>query len=368
MDSNQLFHTLALMRTEGIGDISAKKLLAHFGSAEQMFSATKKDFKGISRFNKSLAENILNKSTFKRAEQEVLFVEREQLKTHFYQGDDYPEKLRHCADAPILLFSSGDFDMKNPKVLSIVGTRKSTSYGVSFCKELLRDLASLNPLIVSGFAFGTDISAHLAALDNKLQTVGVLAHGFDRIYPAEHKKHIAKMNQSGGFLTEFWSESTPVKENFVRRNRIVAGISEATIVIESASKGGSLITANLANDYSREVFAVPGKVTDFYSQGCNDLIRTQRANLITSAQDVLYLLNWDLSIKKEKVIQKELFLDLDPEQKKIYDHLQTHGKDLLDMIARSCEMPVYKVASVLFDLELKGLIRPLQGKMFEVIS
>lgn len=368
MDSNQLFHTLALMRIEGIGDISAKKLLAHFGSAEEIFSASKKDFKGISRFNKSLAENILNKSTFKRAEQEVLFVEREQLKTYCFLEDDYPEKLKHCPDAPIVLFSSGDFDINNRKVLSIVGTRKSTHYGEAFCKELLNDLASLNPIIVSGFAFGTDISAHLAALDNGLQTVGVLAHGMDRIYPSEHKKYIAKMNQSGGFLTEFWTESAPVRENFIRRNRIVAGISEATIVIESASKGGSLITANLANDYSREVFAVPGKVTDYYSQGCNDLIRTQRASLITSAQDILYMLNWDVKLKKQKVIQKELFVNLDAEQKKIYEHLQTHGKDMLDMIARSCEMPVFKVASVLFDLELKGLIRPLQGKMFEIIS
>ncbi len=367
MDSNQLFHTLALMRTEGIGDVSAKKLLAHFGSAEQIFSATKKDFKGISRFNKSLVENILNKSTFKRAEQELSFIEKEQLNIYYLFEDNYPERLKHCPDAPVILFSSGDFDMQNRKVLSIVGTRKSTHYGEAFCKELLSDLASLNPIIVSGFASGTDISAHLAALDNGLQTIGVLAHGFDRIYPAEHKKHIAKMNKCGGFMTEFWSESTPVRENFIRRNRIVAGISEATIVIESASKGGSLITANLANDYSREVFAVPGKVTDYYSQGCNDLIRTQRANLITSAQDILYMLNWDVKLKKEKVIQRELFLDLDADQKKVYEHLQAHGKDLLDMIARSCEMPVFRVASVLFDLELKGLIRPLQGKMFEII-
>lgn len=367
MDSNQLFHTLALMRTEGIGDIFAKKLLAHFGSAEEVFAASKKDFKGISRFNKSLAENILNKSTFKRAEQEILFIEKEQLKTYCFLEDNYPEKLKHCPDAPILLFASGDFELNNRKVLSIVGTRKSTHYGETFCKELLGDLASLNPIIVSGFAAGTDISAHLAALDNGLQTVGVLAHGMDRIYPAQHKRYIARMNQNGGFLTEFWSESTPVKENFIRRNRIVAGLSEATIVIESASKGGSLITANLANDYSREVFAVPGKVTDYYSQGCNDLIRTQRANLITSAQDILYMLNWDVKLKKEKVIQRELFLDLDADQKKVYEHLQAQGKDLLDMIARSCEMPVFRVASVLFDLELKGLIRPLPGKMFEII-
>src|SRR5690606_36880452 len=172
-----------------------------------------------------------------------------------------------------------------------------------------------------------------------LQTIGVLAHGFDRVYPSSHKKYVRQIEENGGFLTEFWSGTVPEKENFVKRNRIVAGISDATIVIESASRGGSLITANLANDYSREVFAVPGKTTDKYSEGCNHLIKTQRANLLTSVDDILYMLNWDSKPKKEQ----------------------------LDIIAKNCEIPVYKTASVLFDLEMKGITRPLPGKMFEVV-
>ncbi len=362
---NELFYLLALMRTEGIGDISAKKLLSHFGSAQHIFSVSAKEL-ADSKINKSVISHVLKKSSFDKAEKEVLFLEKEHIKTYFYQDENYPEKLKHCPDAPVLLFSSGNTEINNRKVLSIVGTRQITGYGSSFCKKLIEDLADINPIIISGFALGADICAHLSALENNLQTVGVLAHGLNRIYPPSHKKYVRSMEENGGFLTEFWSDSIPDKENFVRRNRIVAGISDATIVIESAAKGGSLITANLANDYSREVFAVPGKTTDIYSQGCNHLIKTQRANLLTSAQDILYMLNWDIKPKKAKTIQKELFISLDENQQKIYDYLLKNQKEQLDMIAKECNIPVFKAASVLFDMELKGIIRPLPGKMFEL--
>lgn len=362
---NELFYLLALMRTEGVGDISAKKMLSYFGSAQNIFSASAADL-AASKINKKALSYILKKSSFDKAEKEVLFIEKEQIRTYYYQEESYPEKLKHCPDAPVLLFSSGDTDIKNKKILSIVGTRKITGYGSSFCKKLIEDLAVFDPVIISGFALGVDICAHLAAFDNNLKTVGVLAHGLNRIYPPSHKKYVNKIEQNGGFLTEFWSDSIPDKENFVRRNRIVAGISDATIVIESAIKGGSLITANLANDYSREVFAVPGKTTDIYSQGCNHLIKTQRANLLTSAQDLIYMLNWDIVPNKPKVTQKELFVSLDENQQKIYDYLLKNQKEQLDTIAKECNIPVFKVASILFDMELKGIIRPLPGKMFEL--
>lgn len=363
---SELFYLLALIRTEGVGDISARKLLNHFGSAQNIFTASAKEL-AIAKINKTSAGHILSKSSFDKAEKEVLFIEKEKIKTCFYQDEDYPEKLKHCADAPVLLFSSGDTNVNNRKVLSIVGTRQITNYGSSFCKKLIEDLAGINPVIVSGFALGVDICAHLSALENNLQTVGVLAHGLNSTYPPSHKKHVKKMEENGGFITEFWSDSIPDKENFVRRNRIVAGISDATIVIESAAKGGSLITAHLANDYSREVFAVPGKTTDKYSQGCNNLIKTQRANLLTSADDLLYMLNWDLKTKKTKTIQKELFISLNENEQKIYDYLLKNQKELLDIIAKECNIPVFKTTSALFDLELKGIIRPLPGKMFELI-
>jgi DNA processing protein len=285
----------------------------------------------------------------------------------YYQDEKYPNRLKHCIDSPVLLFTSGTIDLNNRKIISIVGTREITSYGTEFCKKLIEDLAPLNPVIVSGFAYGVDIVAHKAAMENELQTIGVVAHGLNQVYPKVHKKYIAKMEENGGFLTEFWSTSNPEKENFVKRNRIVAGISEATIVIESAEKGGSLITANLANDYNRDVFAVPGRTSDKFSQGCNNLIKTQRANLLTSAADLIYILNWKLEQKEQKNIQKQLFVTLENEEQKIYDYLLKNGKQLLDVIALDCDFPVFRISSILLNMELKGLVRPLPGKLFEAV-
>lgn len=366
MDFNELFYALALTRTEGVGDVFARKLLEHFGSSEKVFLASGRDLAEISRLSKTTVKAILNKSSFNRVEKELSFIEKQNVQTYYFLNDNYPDKLKHCVDAPILLFGKGNFDLNNRRVLSVVGTRKITSYGVAFCKEIIEGLVDINPVIISGFALGTDICAHLSAMENGLQTIGVLAHGFDRVYPSSHQKYVSRLERNGGFLTEFWSGSIPEKENFVRRNRIVAGISDATIVIESASKGGSLITANLANDYAREVFAVPGKITDKYSEGCNNLIKTQRANLLTSVNDILYMLNWDLNPKKKKIVQKQLFLDLTPEEQKIYDYLCRNGKDLLDLIAKGSGIPVYRTASVLFDLEMKGVVNSLPGKLFEL--
>jgi DNA processing protein len=285
----------------------------------------------------------------------------------YYQSEQYPDRLKHCIDGPVLLFAAGHFDFQNRKLISIVGTRQVTSYGIEFTKKLVEDLAVFNPVIVSGFAYGVDIIAHQAAMDHHLQTVGVLAHGLNQFYPKAHKKYVTGMEQNGGFLTEFWSTSNPDKENFVRRNRIVAGMSEATIVIESAEKGGSIITANIANDYSRDVFAVPGRATDKYSQGCNDLIKTQRANLLTSAADLVYCLNWELDSVETKPIQKQLFVVLDEEEQRIYDYLQKNGKQLLDVVALECGFPIFKISSLLLNMELKGVIRPLPGKLFEAV-
>jgi len=238
---------------------------------------------------------------------------------------------------------------------------------MEFTKKLIEEISPLNPIIVSGFAYGVDIYAHQMAMEFGLQTIGVLAHGLNQIYPKVHKKYMAKIEQNGGFLTEFWSTSNPDKENFIKRNRIVAGISEATIVIESAERGGSLVTANLANDYNRDVFAVPGRTTDKYSQGCNNLIKTQRANLLTSAADLVYILNWELQRESQKAVQKQLFVTLTDEEQIIYDYLQKTGKEMMDIIALECDFPIYRISSILLNMELKGVIRPLPGKMFEVV-
>lgn len=303
---------------------------------------------------------------FDKAHKELEFIQNNHINVSFFQEENYPERLKHCVDAPVLLFTSGNIDLKNRKIISIVGTRQITSYGTDFCKKLIEDLTPLDPVIVSGFAYGVDIVAHQLAIENNLQTIGVLAHGLNQIYPKNHKKYMATMEQNGGFMTEFWSSSSPDKENFVKRNRIVAGIAEATIVIESAERGGSLITANMANDYNRDVFAVPGRTTDKYSTGCNNLIKTQKANVLTSAADLVYMLNWDIK-KEPKAVQKQLFVSLDNDEQKIYDYLLKTGKELMDIIALDCEFPIYRVSSILLNMELKGVIRPLPGKLFEAI-
>jgi len=367
METSNLYYLLALQKVEGVGDIVAKKLISHCGSAEKVFSSTKSEIVSIDGIGEVLYRKLKEKSIFELAENEIKFIEKEQINYATFLDSNYPEKLKHCIDGPLILFSSGNIDFSNRKIISIVGTRQVTSSGLSFCKNLIEELAPLNPIIVSGFAYGVDIIAHQAALDNNLQTIGVLAHGLNQIYPNAHKKYVSKIEQNGGFLTEFWSSSNPDKENFVKRNRIVAGISEATIVIESAEKGGSLITANLAIDYNRDVFAVPGRVTDKYSVGCNNLIKTQKAHMLTSAADLLYILNWNISKLASKAVQKQLFVTLDQEEQNIYNYLLQHKKQTLDVIAIECNMPVYKMSSTLLNMELKGVIRPLPGKLFEAI-
>ena len=366
MNDQELFYLLALQAVDGVGDIIAKKLLMHFGSAEAVFKAKTTQLAAIEGIGTILLKNLKDQSVFAKAERELQFIASRQLTVTSYQDTKYPERLKHCFDSPLVLFSSGNIDLQNQKTISIVGTRQITSYGLEFCRKFMEELASMNPVIVSGFAYGVDIAVHQLAMENNLQTIGVVAHGLNQIYPKSHKKYVAKMEENGGFMTEFWSSSNPDKENFVRRNRIVAGMTEATIVIESAERGGSLITANLANDYNRDVFAVPGRVSDKYSQGCNTLIKTQKANVLTSASDLIYMLNWDIE-KEVKSIQKQLFVALDDDEQKIYDYLLQSGKELLDVIALRCDFPIYKISGILLNMELKGVIRPLPGKLFEAI-
>lgn len=364
----ELLHALALLKVDGIGDVVAKKLINHCGSAQDVFLSKKKALLAIDGVGEILYKKLQDKKVFQLAENEIRFIEKENIFYSYYLNKTYPERLKHCIDSPVILFQTGNFDFQNRKMISIVGTRQITPYGTEFTKKLIADLAPLNPIIVSGFAYGVDIVAHQVAMENNLQTIGVLAHGLNQIYPKMHKKYMAKMEENGGFMTEFWSTSNPERENFIKRNRIVAGMCEATIVIESAEKGGSLITANIANDYNRDVFAVPGRISDKYSQGCNNLIKTQRAHLLNSAADLIYILNWDLDEQKTaKPIQKQLFVSLTEEEQKIYDYLQPKESELMDIIALDCDFPIFKISSLLLNMELKGVIRPLPGKLFEAV-
>ena len=367
MTQSELYHTLALMQVEGVGDVIAKKLIQHCGNAAEVFASKKSQLQKIDGIGSVVIKNLQDTSVFKKAEAELQFIAQENISTTYFLDENYPERLKNCYDSPVLLFQAGNIDLQNQRIISIVGTRQITTYGMEFTKKLIEEISLLNPIIVSGFAYGVDIYAHQIAMDCGLQTIGVLAHGLNQIYPKTHKKYMTKMEQNGGFLTEFWSTSNPDKENFIKRNRIVAGISEATIVIESAERGGSLVTANLANDYNRDVFAVPGRTTDKYSQGCNNLIKTQRANLLTSAADLVYILNWELQRESQKVVQKQLFVTLTDEEQIIYDYLQKTGKEMMDIIALECDFPIYRISSILLNMELKGVVRSLPGKMFEAV-
>ena len=367
MTEHNLLYVLALQNVARIGDITAKKLINNCGSAEAIFKEKKSNLLKIDGIGTTTISDVFSTYHFEEAEKELKFIKDNDIKCLYFMDENYPEKLKHCIDGPILLFQSGEINLKKQRIISVVGTRKITTYGTAFCEQLVEQLAPFNPVIVSGFAYGTDITAQKAALKHNLQTVGCLAHGLNQIYPKVHKKYVADIEKHGGFLTEFWSTSNPDRENFLKRNRIIAGLSEATIVIESAEKGGSLVTADIANSYNRDVFAVPGRTTDSQSVGCNNLIKYQKAQMLTNPMDIPYILNWQLEDDKKPAIQKQLFVELEVDEKAIYNYLKDNSKQQLDTIALECEMPIFKVASLLLNMELKGVIRPLPGKLFEVI-
>jgi len=367
MLEEELLYVLALQRVKGIGDINAKKLISHCGSAKNVLKEKPYNLEKINGIGYSTIQYLFDPENIKAAEKELGYIQKNNIEVLYFSEENYPEKLKHCIDAPILLFKEGNFSLKNKPIISIVGTRNMTSYGRDFCEKLISDLKEYHPIIVSGFAYGVDICAHKTAMKNDLQTVGVLAHGFEEIYPKSHKKYVAEMHKNGGFLTDFWHNDEIIRENFLKRNRIVAGISEATIIIESADKGGSLVTADIANSYSRDVFAVPGRSTDNFSKGCNDLIKRNKAAILTSANDLVEMLNWNLDKKSPKAIQKQLFVELNEFEQIIYDFLIEHGKELLDVIAINCNIPIHKTTTILFNLEMKGVVKPLPGKLYEAI-
>ncbi|MAP55954.1 DNA-processing protein DprA [Altibacter sp.] len=367
LSENELRYTLALQRIPNLGDASAKKLIHVIGSAEGIFKEKKQHLLKIEGIGAHKLKELREAEFLDQAEEELRFLKTHGVSFSYFQDANYPTRLKHCLDGPILFFHKGNIDLQKKRIVSIVGTRNITTYGRSFCAQLIEELAPLQPVIVSGFAYGVDITAHKRAMDCGLQTIACLAHGFEQIYPKTHKKYIPKVEENGGFITEFWSSDAFDRTNFLKRNRIIAGISEATVVIESAEKGGSLVTADIANSYSREVFAVPGRTTDLQSQGCNNLIKSQQAHLLTQAGDLIYMLGWALETPVVKPQQTQLFLDLTDEENQVYQLLKKKEKEVLDLIALECKLPTHKVATLLLQLELKGVVRPLPGKIFEVI-
>ena len=370
MINEDLKYKIALSLIPKIGHITAKKLVSYVGSFEGIFRENKNSFLKIPGIGPKLADQIINSNVLPKAEEEIEFIEKNNIKVIFYLDKKYPERLKSCDDAPILIYTLGDIDLNVRKVISIVGTRKATVDGIAFCEKLVKDLKERehNPIIVSGLAYGIDAAAHVAALKNGLSTVAVLGHGLDIIYPASHKKMARDIINQGMLMTDFPSKSIRDKNNFIKRNRIIAGLSDATIVIESGEKGGALITADIANSYNRDVFAVPGRITDTYSRGCNNLIKTNKAAMLTSVDDLEYLLGWESVEKERGTIQKDLFVNLNDEEKKILEIFKEESELPIDRICIKCNMPTSKVSPLLLNLEFSGLIRALPGKMYKLIS
>jgi DNA processing protein len=364
----QLKLQIALTLLPGVGSVLAKNLVSYCGSLENIFNRKKHQLEKIPGIGPDRAEAISSHAVFKRAEEEVLFIRKHKIKSFFYLDTDYPDRLKNCDDAPVLLFLKGEADLNTQRMVAIVGTRNSTSYGKQVTEIFIEGFAKYNATIVSGLAYGIDIIAHKEALKNNLPTLGVLAHGLDRIYPSMHKPVAEKMIKHGGVITEFISKTNPDRENFPSRNRIVAGMTDATIVIESAAKGGALITADIANSYNRDVFAVPGKIGEEFSAGCHELIRLNKAMLIESADQVAEMLNWnDGSEKKKENKQLKFFHELKSEEKVLVNLLQQNGKLDIDNITIHAQMPMSKVSSTLLNLEFAGVLRSLPGKVYELV-
>lgn len=370
MDRKELLSLIALQHIPRVGSITAKRLVEAAGSAALLFEHRTELASMIPQIQPSLIKALDCPSAHQRAEQELEFIDRHHITCIGYHDEEYPSRLRECDDAPILLFYRGNASLNPRRVISIVGTRKCTEYGRDLCEGFVRDLAAQCPdvLIVSGLAYGIDVCAHRAAIKHGLPTVGVLAHGLDRIYPSVHRNTAAQMTSCGGLLTEYVSHTEPERTNFLQRNRIVAGISDATVIVESADKGGALVTATIANSYNRGCYAFPGRVNDTCSSGCHRLIRNNQAALITSAEDFIEYMLWDVSRSGDvTAAQCSLFPEFNEEESRILQFLEQHPDGLpINTLAAAMGLPVHRLSATLFELELRGVVRPLVGSAYKL--
>lgn len=370
MEEEELKHRLALHLLPGIGPVSARALLSYCGSIENIFRKKKAQLEKIPGIGSERAGLVQKKDLFEKAEEEIRFMKKNGIKSLFYLDKDYPNRLKNCDDAPLMLFYKGNADLNSSRMIAIVGTRFITPYGKDMTEKLIDELTKYKVVIVSGLAYGVDVQAHKSALHNNIPTIGVVAHGLDRLYPSENKATAEKMMLNGAIISEYPSRTNPDRENFPARNRIVAGMCDAIVVIESAEKGGALITAELANDYNRDVFAMPGRITDHFSKGCHQLIRKNKAMLFESAEHISEIMSWDdnkQSTKQKTQNQLDLFTSLNDDEKKLVEILRSGGQVGIDAIASHAGIPVSKVSAMLLNLEFAGLLRSLPGKVYELV-
>lgn len=362
---DERIYQIALSLLNGVGLKTAKQLVEAVGSVEGVFKEKESNFRHFNNVRFDATKGLMREESLIRAEEELSFIERNNIQLYYYQDPNYPAKLKHCNDSPIVLFTAGKVNF-NQRNISIVGTRNATIYGKKMADQLVEALQPYNVQIISGLARGIDKTAHEAALEYGLPTIGVLGHGLDTMYPAAHRYLAKQMLENGGVITEFISGTIGEPSNFPRRNRIVAGLSEATVVVESSETGGSMITANLANDYNREVFAFPGYAGKEYSSGCNNLIKRSKAHLITSADDLVQVLGWEQK-EDEVSVSQEMLQDLNEHEAKLVSMFVELGDSDIDSISTATQMEASNISVHLFNLELKGLIKTLPGKRYSLI-
>ena len=363
-----LLHQVGLTFIKNIGPALAKSLVSHLGDAEEVFKATGSKLLRVPGIGEKTIAQMDRNAALKRAEEELKFIDKNKIDIVFYTDSTYPKRLKSCNDSPVLLYAKGNANLNTQHIVSIVGTRNATDYGKQLCKQLIEELQLYNILIVSGLALGIDVTAHKECVKLNMPTVGVLGHGLDRMYPSQNRSTAEKMLENGGLLSEYPSGTIPDRENFPQRNRIVAGIADATIVIEAGIKGGALITAEIANSYNRDVFAFPGRVGDDYSEGCNFLIRNNKAALLTCAADLAYSLGWEKGDSSKPAVEQFMLpIDLLPDEKLIYDILKEFKKPLaIDELTIKISMPTSKLAMSLLNMEMQGFIKSLPGKTYVV--
>lgn len=360
-----LVEKIALTKISGVGAVTARTLVSYCGGAKEVFAASKKELVKIPSIGVATAETILAEKdkALAEGEKEANFIEKNDIKALFYTDKDFPQRLKHYNDCPFLLFFKGNVDLNHPRTVSIIGTREATAQGRAICEELVEGLKPYGVHIISGLAYGIDITAHRKSLNINTPTIGVMGNGMNKIYPAEHKSLALKMCENGGVLTEHTSDIMAKAEHFPMRNRIVAALCDALIVVETAIRGGSMITADLAFGYNKDIFAVPGRLRDKYSEGCNHLIKIDKARLIENAKDVAYIMRWE-EMDMQKVVQNQLFIELDAQEKNIVDIIRNTEGIAIDELSYRAQLPPSQLASLLLSLEFKGAICTLPGKRY----
>ncbi|MFY0252325.1 DNA-processing protein DprA [Chitinophaga sp. 30R24] len=368
--SQELMYQMALTRIPLIGDVIIKKLLEHFNSAGNIFKARKHELEKIDAVGTIRAAALRNFRDFDVILEEIAFMEKYRIQALFCTDPAYPQRLLHCYDNPAMLYYKGEASLNPARIVNIVGTRHPSAYGKTVCENLVKELVAAGITIVSGLAYGIDIIAHKTALAAQSPTIAVLAHGLDRIYPSAHKQIAVQMLEQGGLLTDFMSQTLPDKQNFPKRNRIVAGICDATIVIESGIRGGSLITADLANGYNREVCCVPGRILDPQSAGCNDLIKQHKAVLINGAQDVLELMGWkeSLQVLPAGGVQVALFPELSADEQEIMALFREKSMLHLEELYLRTRLSGSQIATAVFNLEMQSVLKSLPGQLYELAT